>query len=111
MVNLDTPIPDNVPNPPPWQIHYISEGQREEDNFIPVAKTQGLKKFNVPELQIRYAPPNLAASLLDRLAIWLIYENNPRSEEAYSFAGIIFAIIPVEGLWRIMWEREKNGSK
>lgn len=77
MYNLDH-IKIDGPNPPPWQIHYVNDesvGAAWYCGVLPEAHTHGLNKFNNIDLLIRKAPPNIAASVLDKIGMFLMKTN------------------------------------
>jgi hypothetical protein len=78
------------------------------DGILPEAHTKGLDRFKKPELSIRFAPPNIAAALLDRVAVWLVYEGrNHVPGDRFNFSGIEFALVTNDALCRVSWERDQ----
>ena len=79
------------PNPPPWQIHYVNDQKEDRkenphwyDGCLPEAHTHGLDQFGDFDLQIRMAPPNVAASVLDKIGLWVL-----SSEETLKLGDMI----------------------
>jgi hypothetical protein len=106
-------VPILTPNPPPWQINFLNNNT---DNYpsreIPEAFTVGLRRFSVPELQIRLASPALASSILDRLGIWLVYQQaslKPRMK--MNINGIDVVLVPIvdsagNQAYRLAWGKD-----
>jgi len=87
IIDLNHTIPSKTPTPPPWTIRY------DNSETTPVAYTKGLLRFGEKELEIRQTPPKAAATLLDRLAIWLVYEQNKaRKNQLFTKDGYTFAL-------------------
>lgn len=61
-------------NPPPWQVHYVNDkvGNTWYQGVLPEAHTHGICEFNDLDFQLRKAPPNVAAAVLDRIGLWLL---------------------------------------
>jgi hypothetical protein len=98
-----------VPNPPPWRIDYLNDGGLTA--LLPEARTIGLTRFDIPELCIKKVPPSLAASVLDRVAIWLVYENQYSSmrfeSNEYEFAGLSLILEKVnQDLLEVKWKHK-----
>lgn len=121
-ISFDT-IPEQVPNPPPWKVDYISDKDQEAPNYggvLPVARTSGILRFGCPELEVRLAPPKLAAALLDRIGVWEVFERKKLEigdqlrldidpETVYTVVPLITAAgIP---MLRLAWHRDPAPSK
>ena len=109
-IKLDE-MPAGVPNPPPWEVLYHNDS--ENRNIVPAAHTNGLIKLGVPELLIRLAPPGIAASILDRLGIYLIFQKGTLSEGVgVVIADMEFTIVPTvndgKPTYRLAWQRDPN---
>jgi hypothetical protein len=106
--NLDI-WPVMVPNPPPWKVNYLNDESTELTDVVPSTLTEGLNKLGLPELIIRYAPPNIAAAVLDRLGAYLAFERKPKVEK-FTYAGIDYKIIPTllgeRPVLRLAWDKD-----
>lgn len=112
LIDLEA-FPDNILNPPPWRIEYIVD--EDEDScpakILPLARTIGLDKLGLPNLAIRFAPPNIASAILDRIGVFLVFEKKiPSKDDVLRFIGLDFAILPevIENnpILIVSWERD-----
>lgn len=124
MTILDTdPWPREAPNPPPWQVHYDSdeEGTTRRE-VLPVAYTIGLlaiglnSKRDIPELRIHKAPPQIASVVLDRIGVWLVYENGViEPGHVFKVAGVRYtAVLEVDTtlkIYRLAWHKDPSLQK
>lgn len=72
-LDLDTQA-EVGPNPPPWEVRYVNDKDEQKPwygGILPEAHTLGLSKYNDFDLQIRLAPPHVAAPVLDRVGLWV----------------------------------------
>ena len=111
VIKLDD-IPAGVPNPPPWQVLYHNDSENRRE-MLPEAHTDGLLKLGVPELLIRKAPPGIAAAILDRLGIYLIFQKGTLTEGlivAIDEVGYIIVPTVREGkpTYRLAWPRDPD---
>jgi hypothetical protein len=110
LINLD-PFPEGTPNPPPWGIEYLNEEDGSPISQLPLARTIGLEKLGFPNVLIRFAPPNIASAILDRIGVLLIIERKViELTDTLRFAGLDFALVPElygsDPALRISWERD-----
>lgn len=109
-IKLDE-MPAGVPNPPPWQVLYHNDS--ENRNTVPEAHTDGLIKLGVPEILIRLAPPGIAAAILDRLGIYLIFQKGTLSEgEGVVIDNVEYTVVPTvkdgKPTYRLAWQRDPD---
>ena len=115
VIKLDD-IPAGVPNPPPWQVLYHNDSEKDRRDVLPEAYTDGLIKLGVPELLIRKAPPGIAAAILDRFGAYLIFQKGSLTEGMrLEYMGTLYtvALTVKEGkpTYRLAWSRDPNGGE
>ena len=108
-VDLDQK-PLTGPNPPPWKIDYVNEGS--SNGILPEAHTHGIHKFNRYELLLRKAPPNIAASVLDRIGLWLLDSSSMMSVgDIFLVLGTTYKVVHFvdseqQQVFRLAWEND-----
>lgn len=115
-VQLNT-VPGEIPHPPPWRVKYITDREHfpSYGGVLPVARTEGISKYGLPELEIRLAPPQLAAALLDRVGILHVFEgkrvNVGQQLRVNTHPVVVYTVTPVvtedgQPIYRLAWERD-----
>jgi hypothetical protein len=90
------------PNPPPWQVHYVNDkvGCTWYQGVLPEAHTHGICEFNDLDFQIRKAPPNVAAAVLDKIGLWLLAtETKAHLGDIFRVLGVQYTVAPALECW------------
>lgn len=108
MVIIPDEFPVGAPNPPPWIVHYFNEENGMSRPVLPEARTNGLSAYGVPELQIRLISPTLAAPILDRLGVWMVYEKQRLTDGmVIQLQDRVFHLVEFdESVLRLCWEND-----